>query len=143
MRNLFSPALVAPAALVAAGIALSGCGYFPVPPDPIRILTAQAEVSTCRRLGGVGLARTDGEAPYSFGYLTAAAPRPAPPAFAIGQPYAYGGVRGREIVGPNFAVRLNVMRDAALARGATDLLLSRRVYRDWSYVEGIAYRCRV
>ena len=33
------------------------------------------------------------------------------------------------------------MRDGALALGATDLLLSRRIYRDWSYVEGIAYAC--
>ena len=26
--------------------------------------------------------------------------------------------------------------------GATDMLLARRIYRDWSYVEGIAYLCR-
>jgi hypothetical protein len=33
------------------------------------------------------------------------------------------------------------MRDRALALGATDLYL-RRVKRDWSYVQGIAYFCR-
>jgi hypothetical protein len=41
----------------------------------------------------------------------------------------------------SFAVRLEPLRDEALRRGATDLLLVRRIKRDWSYVEGIAYRC--
>lgn len=122
-------------ALALLVLAPPACTYFPVPPDPIRYSTSAAEVSTCRRLGGVGLARTDGEGPFSFSELTT-------PALTHEGRYRPPPRSGYEIVGPNFAVRLNVMRDAALSRGATDLLLVRRIYRDWSYVEGIAYLCR-
>lgn len=130
--------------LALLGVALlsglvSGCGYFPVPPDPIRLVDSAAEVSTCRRLGSVGVVRTDGEAPLRYDDLTVAVPAADPR--AAGWP----GVSVRRVTsadGPNLAVRLNLMRDAALALRASDLLLARRRGRDWSYVEGIAYRCR-
>jgi hypothetical protein len=112
---------------------LGGCAYFPTPPDPIRIVDSPADVAACRRLGRVsGPVPTNGTAPLVISSLTAAIrspypqtsiPAPAPPS------------------GPGFVYSLNAMRDAALALGATDLFL-RRVQRDWSYVEGIAYRCR-
>ena len=124
------------ALLMIAPFGLGGCSYVPTAADPIRYITSPAEVSACRRLTSVGLARTDGESQFELLELTGAAP---------GQnlPYTYGPpLAGREIVGPNFAARLNVMRDAAISLGATDLLLTRRIYRDWSYVEGIAYVCR-
>lgn len=111
-----------------------GCGYFPVPPDPIRLVDSPAEVSTCRRLASLGTVRTDGEEPYRYDELTVAVPGAGP------RPGLIVGSAGPE--GPNLAVRINAMRDAALALGATDLLLSRRRGRDWSYVEGIGYRCR-
>ena len=38
-------------------------------------------------------------------------------------------------------MRLDALEAEALRRGATDLLLRRRYLRDWSYVEGVAYRC--
>jgi hypothetical protein len=41
---------------------------------------------------------------------------------------------------PGFEARLNEMRDATLALGGTDLFLA-KPYRDWSFVQGIAYRC--
>lgn len=122
-------------------VSLGGCGYFPVPGDPIRILTSPAEVSVCHRLGSVGYARTDGTGRYDFSQITVAVPGYPTGRPAVGEfgPSPYGN----EIVGGgNFAVRLNVMRDAALAIGASDLLLSRKIYRDYSYVEGIAYSCR-
>lgn len=118
---------------------LGGCGYYPVPPDPIRIMTSPSEVSTCRRLGSVGFARTDGEGPFTYNNITMAVP-----SFLVDQP-TYGQYApysaGQEIQGQNFAVRLNFMRDAALALGASDLLLKRRFYQDYSYVEGTAYGC--
>ena len=133
MRHLLT------AAVLIAATGLAGCGYMPVPPDPIRYVTSPAEVSTCRKLGGVGFARTDGQGPYNFGDLTVPAPAYLAPAYP---PERVGyGLPSGEIVGRNFAVRIEVMRDGALALGATDLLLSRRIYRDWSYVEGIAYAC--
>lgn len=112
---------------------LGGCGYYP--PDPIRYVTSPAEVSSCHRLGSVGLSRTDGNTS-TFADVTELFPALSP------EPPGYKGGPGHEIAGPNFALRLNIMRDAALALGATDMLLARRIYRDWSYVEGIAYRCR-
>ena len=114
---------------------LSGCSYYPVPPDPIRILTSPAEVSTCRRLGSVGVTRTDGTAPFSYGDVTVAVPTNSLTS------HDARTLAARQIGGNTFAVRLNLMRDAALNLGASDLLLSRRIYRDWSFVEGIAYRC--
>lgn len=116
-------------------LAAGACSYVPVPPDPIRYVTSPADVSTCRRLGAVGYSRTDGVGPYSFSDLTIPIltyPRPGD----VPNPIPSG-----EIVGPNFAVTLEVMRDAALTLGASDLLLTRRIYRDWSYVAGTAYRC--
>lgn len=115
---------------------VGGCSYYPVPLDPIRYGTSPAEVSTCRGLGAVGLARTDGVGPYSYALRT----RVVPPAVASAGSPEFPLVGG-EIEGPNFGYRVERMRDAALALGATDLLLSRRIYHDWSYVEGIAYRC--
>ena len=53
----------------------------------------------------------------------------------------FGGF-GTQPESTNFAVALEPLRDEALRRGATDLLLLRRTRRDWSYVDGIAYRCR-
>ncbi|HMO29603.1 hypothetical protein [Enterovirga sp.] len=116
-------------------LATGGCGYIAVPPDPIRYVTSPADVASCRRLGAVGYTRTDGVGPYRFSDLTTPVlsyPRPGDTAHPI---------PSGEIVGPNFAVTLEVMRDAALSLGASDLLLSRRIYHDWSYVAGTAYRC--
>lgn len=103
-------------AVILAACGLSACGYVPTPPDPIRYVTSPSEVTLCRRLGSVGIARTDGEGPAPFGLLGVAITT-TPPGERI----------GREIVGRTFASRLDVMRDEALALGATDLLLSRRV----------------
>ncbi len=130
MRKLLTSASLAAATL------LGGCSYLPVPPDPIRYVTSPSEVGLCRRLGSVGLARTDGVGPYIFSDLTTPVPAGLVPHARL-----YAVPAGAEIVGPNFAVRVEVMRDQALTLGASDLLLSRRIYRDWSYVEGIAYRC--
>ena len=131
MRTLLRPAFLLLLACV------GGCSYYPVPLDPIRYGTSPAEVSTCRRLGAVGLARTDGVGPYRYDFRTTVVPLAVAPAGSPDFPLV-----GGEIEGPNFGYRVERMRDAALALGATDLLLSRRIYHDWSYVEGIAYRCR-
>lgn len=140
MRTAFSTAVHGRAPRGAIGVLLgaallSGCGYFPVPPDPIRLVDSPAEVSTCRRLGSVGTARTDGEGPFRFDELTVAVP-------AVGRLAGPRAPIDPTPDGPNLAVRLNVMRDAALALRASDLLLVRRRGRDWAYVEGVAYRCR-
>jgi len=122
-------------AALALALALGACGYVPVPPDPIRYVTSPADVMSCRRLGNVGYTRTDGVGPYSFSDLTVPVltrPRPGDRP----NPIPSGEIRG-----PNFAVTLEVMRDAALSLGASDLLLTRRFYHDWSYVSGTAYRC--
>lgn len=123
--------------IVPLGLALAvgACAYVPIPPDPIRYVNSPVDVKNCRKLGPVGYSRTDGVGPYRFSDRTIAVlayPRPSDVAHPI--------PRG-EILGPNFAVTLEVMRDSALALGASDLLLSRRIYRDWSYVAGTAYRC--
>lgn len=131
MRTLLRPAFLLLLACV------GGCNYYPVPLDPIRYGTSPAEVSTCRRLGDVGLARTDGGGLYRYDFRTVLVPQSAP-SYATPGPATAGG----EIQGENFAYRLERMRDSALSLGATDLLLSRRIYHDWSYVEGVAYRCR-
>lgn len=124
--------------ILAGTIGLGGCAYFPRDPDPIRIVDSPADVGACRRLGSTGApVRTDGKQPYFYGSLTKVVPAGSPaaaPAF---------GTFGVQPTSDNLAVRLDGMRDAALALGATDLLLVRRTYRDWSYVEGVAYRCRV
>jgi hypothetical protein len=123
------------AALLGATL-LSGCGYFPTPPDPIRLVDSPVDVSACRSLGSVGAPiRTDGRGPYLYGALTTPVPASSPAALA-----PYGGF-GVQPEADNFAVRIQPLRDEALRRGATDLLLVRRIKRDWSYVEGIAYRC--
>ena len=115
--------------------ALGGCGYVPIPADPIRYVTSPADVMSCRKLGAVGFARTDAtNGPYSFTDRTVIVPAFGPPASISAFPVG-------EIEGPNFAVRLETMRDAAFSLGATDLLLTRRIYRDWSYVSGTAYLC--
>jgi hypothetical protein len=124
------------AAMLGASL-LAGCGYFPVSPDPIRIVDSPADVAACRSLGSVGgPVRTDGSGPYVYGALTrpvrASSPEAVPP------PGGWGVLQSAD----NFAVRIEPLRDEALRRGATDLLLVRRIKRDWSYVEGRAYRCR-
>ena len=116
-------------------LAVGACGYVPVPPDPIRYVSSPADVSTCRNLGGVGYTRTDGVGFYRFSDLTVPVLTNAPRA-GFAQPIPTG-----EITGRNFAVTLEVMRNSALSLGASDLLLTRKFYHDWSYVAGTAYRC--
>ena len=112
---------------------LGACAYVPTPPDPIRIVDSTADVFACRRLGPVGdPVATNGTAEVIFSSRTFAL-RAAPGAVSVPAPLAPSG--------PGFEYSLEAMRDRALALGATDLLL-RRVYRDWSYVQGVAYRCR-
>ena len=119
---------------VAAASLVSGCGYFPVPPDPIRVVDSPADVTACRRLGSVGApVRTDGRGPFEYGAITTLVPAPGPTGFG-----APGGVAAGD---EHFGQRLNGMRDTAVALGATDLLLVHRRLRDWSYVEGLAYLC--
>ncbi|WP_375460956.1 hypothetical protein [uncultured Enterovirga sp.] len=134
MRNALRLAL-----LLAAAATVAGCAYYPVPPDPIRYVTSPADITTCRRLGNVGLARTDGVGEMDYSELTAILPNDG--SYGRGYGLARGGYGGAEIPGPHFAVRLNTMRDAAVTLGATDLYLKKRIYRDYSYVEGLAYRC--
>lgn len=124
------------AALIGASL-LAGCGYFPTPPDPIRIVVSPVDVAACRSLGRVGgPIRTDGIAPYKFGSLTYPVRATSPEAVT---PLGGYGVLPESV---NLAVALEPLRDEALRRGGTDLLLTRRIRRDWSYVEGSAYRCR-
>lgn len=52
-----------------------------------------------------------------------------------------GRLPGPVFTTPGFEAWLNAMRDATVAMGGTDLLLVRKS-RDWSVVEGVAYRCR-
>ena len=112
---------------------LGGCAYFPTPPDPIRYVDSPADVALCRRLGPVsGAVPTHGTAPLVISSLTVAVPAPA----VSGTPLPPAPPSG-----PGFVYELNAMRDRAQALGATDLYL-RRLNRDWSYVEGVAYRCR-
>ena len=129
------------AVLMATAVAslAGGCAYYPVPPDPIRIIDSPAEVSTCRRLGSTGApVRTDGRGPFSYSEITTLVPAPGPTGF--GAPVGVPAV-GVPAGDAHFSQRLNAMRDAAVALGATDLLLVRRRLRDWSYVEGVAYLC--
>lgn len=135
MRKASIVAVLA-ASLLGGGL-LSGCGYFPVPPDPIRIVDSPADVGACRRLGSTGPAvRTDGRGPFLYGAITEAVRVDSPAATVFGGP----GLASRDM--DHFGQRLNMMRDVALNMGATDLLLVRRRLRDWSYVEGVAYFCR-
>ena len=121
---------------VSAGL-LGGCAYYPVPPDPIRVVDNAVELAGCRSLGKVaGPIRTDGQGPFRYGALTYVVPADSPD--AVPPPGGFG-------VGPesvNLAVALQPARDEAVRRGATDLLLSRRIRRDWSYLDAVAYRCR-
>jgi hypothetical protein len=117
--------------LLGAGL-LAGCGNFPPPPDPVRLVDSPTDVSGCRSLGPVGEpVRTDGLPPPVLNSLIFAGPSHA----------FFGGFGGGE-TGDNLAARITVMRDEAFSRGATDLLLTRRILRDWSYIQGTAYRCR-
>lgn len=123
-------------AAVLALLTLAGCGYFPTPPHPVRLNDSPTDLAACRSLGSVGgPIRTDGDGSYRYGALT----RPAP----VGSPAASPafGTFGVQPEADNFAVRLLPLRDETLRRGGTDLLLVRRIRPDWSYVEGIAYRC--
>ena len=119
---------------IGLALAVGACAYVPIPPDPIRYVTSPVDIKNCRKLGAVGYSRTDGVS-YRFSDRTV-------PILAyrratdVPHPIPSG-----EIVGPNYAVTLEVMRDAALSLGASDLLLTRKIYRDWSYTAGTAYRC--
>lgn len=122
-------------AALGGAMLLAGCAYFPVPPDPIRIVDSRADVGRCRSLGVVGgPVSTDGQAPYLYGSLTTPV-RPGSPAAA-----PIGGF-GTLPTSNNLAVKLEPLRDEALRRGATDLLLLRKGRRDWALLEGVAYRC--
>lgn len=55
---------------------------------------------------------------------------------------AFFGSYGGQSTSDNLAPRIDAMKEAAISRGATDLLLTRRFLRDWSYIQGTAYRCR-
>lgn len=122
-------------AALGGAMLLAGCAYFPVPPDPIRIVDSRADVGTCRSLGIVGgPVSTDGQAPYLYGSLTTPVPAGSPAASAF---WGFG----TQPASSNLAVKLEPLRDEALRRGATDLLLVRKGRRDWSLVEGVAYRC--
>lgn len=130
-------------ALAAASLSaalLCGCAYFPIPPDPIRLVDSPTDVRNCRRLGSVSEPiATAGRGPVDISSLTIAVRVPRD---AAARSAGRGLVRGSTVSeGTTFAAPLNLMRDAALQLGATDLLLVRRVRRDWSYVEGVAYRC--
>ena len=121
------------AILIGASL-LGGCSYFPTPPDPIRVVDSPVDVAGCHRLGPVsGRVPTNGTWPVVISSLTVA----PPPGTVVTSVQPTGGNPS----GPGFVYSLNGMRDAALALGATDLLL-RRVGRDWAFVEGVAYRCR-
>ncbi|WP_133775127.1 hypothetical protein [Enterovirga rhinocerotis] len=117
----------APIAVASIAVGLSACSHA----VPIRDVVSPADVSSCRRLGEVGITRTDGIAPRGLAHLTT-------PVRVHARP---GEATPAEISGPNFGATLDHMRESAYALGATDLLLSRRIYRDWSYVAGVAYRC--
>lgn len=127
--------------LLAAAL-LGGCAYFPTPPDPIQIVDSPADVASCHRLGAVSeLVPTNGTAPVVISSRTVA--MRADGSGASGPVVAFGGPIPAPAPpsGPGFEYALEAMRDRALALGATDLLL-RRVKRDWSYVQGVAYACR-
>ena len=51
-----------------------------------------------------------------------------------------GAVSDIVATSPGFVVHVNAMLAGTVALGGTDLLL-RQVSRDWSYVQGVAYRC--
>jgi hypothetical protein len=129
-------------AIPLAAALLGGCAYFPTPPEPIHIVDSPTDVSTCRRLGTVSeILPTNGTAPVVIASRTVAVRADGPggsgPAVTFG-----GGIPApAPPSGPGFEYALEAMRDRALALGATDLYL-RRVKRDWSYVQGIAYSCR-
>lgn len=119
-------------ALLGAGL-VSGCVYTPVPREQIRLVDSPAEVSRCTSLGTLGEpVRTDGKQPLLFNSLVTP---PLPSSSFLG---AYETDPSR----PDLAGQIDAMRDTALSRGANTLLLTRRILRDWSYVQGTAYRCR-
>jgi len=51
-----------------------------------------------------------------------------------------GAVSGVVPTGPGFEHKVDAMLTATVALGGTDLFL-RQTSRDWSYVQGVAYRC--
>lgn len=127
---------------IALGAALlGGCAYFPTPPEPIHVVDSPGDVATCRRLGTVSeIVPTNGTAPVVLSSRTVAVRADGPG--GSGTALTIGGIPApAPPSGPGFEYALEAMRDHALALGATDLYL-RRVKRDWSYVEGIAYFCR-
>ncbi len=104
-----------PAALV--GLALGACSA--IPTEPVRVNEGVADLTTCRRIGSLGEpVRAD------------------PGAAAV-------GLRG-PVPGPQGTLDASIAgwRQAAVAAGATDILLTKRFYRDWSYVEPVGYVCR-
>lgn len=119
------------AAMIGACL-LGGCAYHSTPQDRLRIVDSPSEVSRCRSLGTVGEpVRTDGTMPV---FLNAQV-------FG-GSNEAFFGSYGGQSTSDNLAPRIDAMKETAISRGATDLLLTRRFLRDWSYIQGTAYRCR-
>lgn len=115
-----------------AACTLAGCQYRSVPEDRLRLIDSPAEVSRCRSLGRVGEpVRTDGKMPAFFDAQIFAGPSEA----------FFGGYGGQN-TSDNLSPRIDAMKSAAIALGATDLLLTRRFLRDWSYIQGTAYLCR-
>ena len=129
--------MLKPTTFLLATLLLGGCAYFPTSPDPIQIVDSPSDIATCRRLGVVSeLVPTNGTAPVVIGSRTAAVRADQTGASGLG-----GGIAApAPPSGPGFEYAIEAMRDRALALGATDLYL-RRVKRDWSYVQGVAYSC--
>ena len=129
-------------AIPLAAALLGGCAYFPTPPRLLQIVDSPADVASCRRLGVVSeVLPTNGTAPVVISSRTAAVRADAPGASGPVVNFGGGIPAPAPPSGPGFEYALEAMRDRALALGATDLYL-RRVNRDWSYVEGVAYFCR-
>jgi hypothetical protein len=114
-------------ALAIIGLAvLPGCA--PISEIPVRVVDSPGDVAACRRIGTVGTpVRTNDPDPDIV----------PSPGFVVA-----GRGLDRSPYGPVLGESLEGMRQAAFARGGTDLLLSKRYYSDWSYVEGVAFRCR-
>jgi hypothetical protein len=129
-------------AIPLAAALLGGCAYFPTPPRPLQIVDSPADMASCRRLGVVSeVLPTNGTAPVVISSRTAAVRADAPGASGPVVNFGGGIPAPAPPSGPGFEYALEAMRDRALALGATDLYL-RRVNRDWSYVQGVAYFCR-
>src|SRR4051812_38099302 len=134
--------MIKPASILLASLVLGSCAYFPTPRDPIQIVDSPSDIATCRRLGVVSEpVPTNGTAPVVISSRTVAVRANAPSANGPAVSFGTGIPAPAPASGPGFEYALEAMRDRALALGATDLYL-RRINRDWSYVQGVAYFCR-